>query len=407
MAQRLTLYFDGEQAAWLDHEQRLTRGALSEFAATIEGDDAEISVVVPGEDILLTRAPLPPIRSASRRLQAARYALEDRLAGRVEQLHFALAGAPDRDGETPVAVIDLDRMTALCDRLDDAGIEATRILPDYMALPAPDADRWQLAVADERVLARTAPTAGFACDADLWPLLARSLDTPVEAVVRAHDAARARALLDIDWGENVDAPATDTVEYADADALTAALLAEPGALRGSVNLRQGAFARRSQFQSQWRPLMLTGALAAAWIIVAIVARGIETWQLDQRIDALHQQTLAAFHDAFPGVQNINDLRVQAEEGIRQLRGSDGAGGLFPLVQAVAAVTGQTDDLTLQSMQYRNGKLSLSLSGKNVKSVETLRAGFAQRDGTQLSVEGADASSSGVQIRATVSQGDSS
>ncbi len=218
------------------------------------------------------------------------------------------------------------------------------------------------------------------------------------------DAESARGLLDIDWGDEVDAPTLEFVACTDDDALLAMLLTQPDALRAGVNLRQGTFARGSQFQSQWRPLMLTGALAAAWLLVAIVARGIETWQLDQRADALHQQTLAAFHDAFPNVQNINDLRVQAEQGIRQLRGNGGAGGLFPLVQAVAAVTGQTDDLQVQSMQYRNGKLSLSLNGKNVQSVETLRAGFAQRDRIQLSVEGADASSSGVQIRATVSQG---
>ncbi|HET7315512.1 type II secretion system protein GspL [Salinisphaera sp.] len=410
MARRLALYFDGERAAWLDYERRLARGTLDEFAAAIDREDAEISVVIPGEDVLLTRAPLPPIRAASRRLQAARYALEDRLAGRVEQLHFALAGAPDRDGETPVAVIDLERMTALCDALHAAGIEATRILPDYMALGAADAGRWQMAMIGERVLVRTGPAAGFACETDLWPILAPSLEPPPAATVRARDEARAHALLANDWGENsetpTETPTIDFVSYTHDDALIAALLAEPEALRSGLNLRQGAFARRSQFQSQWRPLLLTGILAAIWLVVAMVARGVETWQLDQHADALHQQTLAAFHDAFPEVQTINDLRVQAEQGIRGLRGS-GGGGLFPLVQAVAAVTGQTDDLQLQSMQYRRGELSLSLEGEDVQSVETLRAGFAQRDRIQLSVESADASSSGVQIRATVSRGSGS
>lgn len=407
MAQRLALYFDGQSAAWLDDDQALARGSLDDFAAAIDHGDSEVAVVIPGEDVLLTRAPLPPIRSAARRLQAARYALEDRLAGRVEQLHFALVGAPDRDGETPVAVIDLDRMTTLCDALDAAGIDAARILPDYMTLPVPDTSGWQIAATDAHVLARTDAAAGFACDADLWPVVAQALETPASATVRTADTGRAKRLLDIDWGEDSEAPEADVVGYTDADALLASLLAQPEALRGTVNLRQGAFARRSQFQSQWRPLMLTAALAATWLVVAIVARGVETWQLDQRIDALHQQTLAAFHDAFPDVQNINDLRVQAEQGIQQLRGNGGAGGLFPLVQAVAAVTGQTDDLQLQSMQYRNGKLGLSLNGKNVKSVETLRAGFAQRNNIQLSVQSADASASGVQIQATVSQGASS
>lgn len=405
MSQRLAFYFDGEQAAWLDEEQRLIWGALGEFADNVDADDVDVSVVIPGEDVLLIRAPLPPIRSTSRRLQAARYALEDRLAGRVEQLHFALAGAPDRDGDTPLAVIDRERMSILCDALESAGIDATRILPDYMALPAPETERcWQLAATADRVLARTGLTAGFACDADLWPVLAGALGPPATATVRATDPERARAVVDVDWGDDAGVPELDVIRCPDADAVLARLLAEPATLRGGLNLRQGAFARRSQFQSQWRPLLLTGVLAAAWLMIAVIARGIETWQLDQRIDALHQQTLAAFHDAFPDVQNINDLRVQAEEGVRQLRGSGDAGSLFPLVQAVAAVTGQTDDLQVQSLQYRNGKLNLNLNGRNVQSVETLRAGFAQRDRIRLSVEGADASASGVQIRATVSQG---
>lgn len=405
MAQRLALYFDGERAAWLDNDQHLIRGTLAECAAAHRGDGLEAVVIVPGEDILLTRAALPPIRAASRRLQAARYALEDRLAGRVEQLHFALAGAADAEGETPVAVIDLAYMTSLCDALAAAGIEATRILPDYMALPAPAEDQWQLAVVGARVLARTGPAAGFACDADLWPIVAQALEAPSGISVRTSDEKRARALLDIERGETEPATAIDPLVHDSDDGVLAGLLAESESLRSGVNLRQGTFARRSQLQSQWRPLIITGALAASWLVIAIVARGVQTWQLDSRIDALHQQTLAAFHDAFPEVQNINDLRVQAEEGIRQLRGSGSGGGLFPLIQAVAAVTGQTDQLKVQAMQYRHGKLNLNIDGKSVQSVETLRAGFAQRDHIQLSVESADASSAGVQIRATVSPGE--
>lgn len=405
MAQRLAVYFDGEQTAWLDKQHRLIRGRLDEFAATLEDSSREVAVIIPGEEVLLTRAPLPPIRGASRRLQAARYALEDRLAGRVDQLHFALAGAGDDQGETPVAVIEHERMRMLCQALDAADIDAVRILPDYMALAVPAPGCWQLAAADDRLLARTSAASGFACDTDLWPLLAASLDTPEAVTMRATSTDQARDLLAVDWGAATNEPPTvDFVACENADAVLAALLAEPETLRGGLNLRQGAFARRSQLQSRWQPLILTGALAVTWLVIALVARGVQTWQLDQRIDTLHQQTLTAFHDAFPDVQNINDLREQAEHGIHRLRGSGGANGLFPLVQAVASVTAQTDDLQVQSMQYRHGELSLSLDGKDVKSVKTLRAGFAQHDRFQLSVKSADASESGVQIRATVSQG---
>lgn len=405
MARRLALYFDGHQAAWLDEAGQLVRGELVEFAA-IAGADAEVSVIVPGEDVLLTRATLPPIRSASRRLQAARYALEDRLAGRVEQLHFALAGAPDRHGETPVAVVDLARMTALIDTLSDAGVDAVRILPEAMALPRPEPDAWQVAIVDQRIVARTGPESGFTTDVELWPLVAGALDAPGAISVHASADAAAQSLVHIDWAGAAEPVVHESAHNSD-DSVIAMLLAGADIGRGGLNLRQGAFARRSQFQSQWRPLIWTAALAATWLVIAIAGRAVETWQLNSRIDNLHQQTLSAFHEAFPNVQNINDLRVQAEEGIRQLRGSGGAGGLFPLVQAVAAVAGQTDALEVQSMQYRNGQLSLSINGEDVQSVETLRAGFAQQDRIQLSVDSADASASGVQIRATVSQGASS
>lgn len=404
MAQRLALYFDGDQAAWLDARNTLVRGTLDDFVQTYDADSSEVAVIIPGEDVLLTHAALPPIRSRARRLQAARFALEDRLAGRVEQLHFALAGPADRDGRTPIAVIDAERMGTLCETLSAAGIEAAHILPDYMALGTAEAGHWQLAVVGDRVLARTGATSGLACETELWSVLASSLKAPEAVTVRAESRSRAAELLDVQWNERIEPPPFDFVACPDEDALLAALLARPDGLRAGLNLRQGAFARGSRFESQWRPLLLTGTLAAVWLIVALVSRGVETWQLDQRIDALHQQTLSAFHDAFPRVQTINDLRVQAEEGIRELRGAGGSGGLFPLVQAVAAVTGQTSDLQLQSMQYRHGDLSLNLNGKNVQSVEKLRAGFAQSDRIQLSVESADASSSGVQIRATVSRG---
>ena len=88
MAQRRTLYYDGTTTLWRDPVHGIMRATLAEAGQAL-GDD-EIVALVPAEDILLTEVALPPIRQAKRRLAAARFALEDRLAGRIEQLHFAL-----------------------------------------------------------------------------------------------------------------------------------------------------------------------------------------------------------------------------------------------------------------------------------------------------------------------------
>ena len=143
-------------------------------------------------------------------------------------------------------------------------------------------------------------------------------------------------------------------------------------------------------------------LAAAWLLVAVAARGIESFQLHQRIDDLEATSETAFREAFPNVRTINDLRVQAEQNIRELRGSGGSGGVFALLQAIAEVTGDAGDIRIQSLQYRDGAVYLNLRGENVQALESLRAGFARQPATRLSVESADAAADGVQIRARVS-----
>lgn len=397
MAQRRTLYYDGERALWRDPEQGIVEGGLNEAGQALAGH--EIVALVPAEDILLTEAALPPIRQAGRRHAAARFALEDRLAGRIEQLHFALASS-GAGQDTPVAVVDAECMQQWCDEFEAAGLDVARMVPDAMALPRPEAETWQVALIDDRVLVRTSATHGFACSRDLWPTLAGALTPPAGIHIHATSSDAIQALEGFDAIE----PRPELVPHTHAgiQTLIAILLDTPELAHHPINLRQNDFAHRSRGQPRWRPLILTGALAATWLVIAIAGRAIETWQLNDRIDALHAQTLSAFHDAFPEVQNINDLRVQAEEGIRTLRGGAGGSGLFAMLQATAAVTGASDALELQSLQYRNGTLNLSINGKNVQSVETLRSGFARQSDLSLSVQSADASASGVQIRASVS-----
>lgn len=399
VADRLIMHFDGEQAAWLDADGALVRGDL-DAAAEAAGERSAV-VLMPAEQIVVTFVRLPPIRQARRRLQAARYALEDQLISRVDSLHFALAAHPGADGLTAVAVIDETVMRERIDMLEAAGLDVTQLGADAPTLPAPGDNAWQVATFGERVLARTGPHQAFAAERTLWPALAAGCDAPETIVVRAgHDdiAAEIEAL------EFEAPPAIERQTLAGDDAVLAWLLANAD-LQHLINLRQGAFARTSAMQTWWHPFKVTAGLAAAWLVIAIAARGIESWQLSQRVAQLQATSEAAFRDAFPDVRTINDLRVQAEQRIRELRGSGGNGGIFALLQAIAEVTGQAGDIRIQSLQYRDGAIYLNLRGENVQALEALRAGFARQPTTQLNVESADAAADGVQIRASVTGAD--
>ncbi len=398
MADRFVLYLDDHQARWLDAGDALVRGTLAEAAKA--AGERDVVVLLPAEHVLLTEVVLPPIRQPARRVQAARYALEEQLAARVDTLHFALAAKPPAASATPVAVIDLERMRTLVQALVEAGLDAVQVAPDVLALPLPEPNQWQVRAIEGRVLARTGTYNGFACEISLWTPLAQAVrPEPTHITIQSDSPETTAALVDVDiTGE----PEIEQRGTQPTEALIASMLARaPEKL--ALNLRQGEFSRGSAMQAWWYPFKATAALAVVWLVLALTARGVEAYQLDSRIDALHAQGVAAFRSAFPNVQTINDLRVQAEEQIRQLRGGGGGGGIFGLLQASAEVTGAADDLTVQTLQYRDGQLYLSLRGGDVQALEALRAGFAQQPGTTLQIESADAAADGVQIRAVVSR----
>lgn len=400
MADVFTLHLEDQHARWLDPAGTLVHGTLHDAAEA--AGERDVVVLLPGETVLLTEVTLPPIRQAARRLQAARYALEDQLAARVDTLHFALAAKPPAATATPVAVIDLARMRSVVEALAQAGLDTTRIAPDVLALPTPVPGEWQVRAIADRVLARTGAYTGFACETALWaPLAQAAHPEPQRIVLQADNDDTAAALAGIEISGE---PEIDRRPVLQGDALIAALLGSTPE-RLSLNLRQGEFARGSALQAWWQPFKATAALAAIWLVLALTARGVEAYQLNNRIEALQARSIAAFRSAFPQVQTINDLRVQAEQEIRQLRGGGGSAGIFGLLQATAEVTAATG-ITVQTLQYRDDRLYLSLQGDNVQALEALRAGFARQPYAELQVESADAAAGGVQIRASVSEASS-
>lgn len=395
--ERFPIYLIGdERVRWPDARWRPTAGSAA--LALAAAGERDIALVVPGEEVLLTETMLPPIRQTTRRRQAVRYALEDRLATPVDELHFALGKRRD-DGATPVAAVARERMTAWRETVRAHGAEPTAIIPDYLCLPPAEADTWRIWLVDGRALVHGGEQTGFACEYALLPdLLAAGAGERPRLSVLAADAEEERELLARlrEAGHEIETEFVD-----DAGALYERLLR--GAARVSaLNLSQGEFAPVSRTASTWwRPFRATAALFAGWLILSLAVQAMTYWQLRQEANALHARSEADFREAFPRVQRIRDLRVQAEEELRALRGDGAAGTLFALLQATALAGAGDQGLRIESLQYRDGALYLSLSGDNVQALETLRAGFERQSGARLTVESADAGSGGVQIRARV------
>lgn len=375
---------------------------VDDRAARIEPADLAageaLTVIVPGEDVIIADADVPPVRQASRRHQAVRYALEDQLAAPVDTVHLAL-GPRNGDGTYPAAVVDRESMEAWLTTLGDARTQATSgLVPDYFCLPVPADYAAEVWLMGNRALLRRDANHGLSCEPDLLPAMLASAAEPATLNVRVQADTDADALLDRlrQRGHEI-----NVLDQPDANTLLADLLT--GSMgRKNINLLQGTYAPVTAFAKWWRPLRATAILAAAWLILATTVQGLYYYQLQQRYDELHAETRARFRDAFPDVQNINNIWAQAEGEVRQLRAALGTDGLFPLLSATARAVGGVPGLRMHSMQYRNGELYITLRGESIQSLEELRAGFVRSEYASLKIRSAEASDAGVHIRARVS-----
>lgn len=382
---------DGGLISLVDgHAERVEPAGLSAGEA--------LTVIVPGEDIIITDAEVPPVRQASRRYQAARYALEEQLAAPIDSVHLAL-GARSGNGTHPAAVVDRDAMEGWLTTLGDARTQVTAgLVPDYLCLPVPAEDTAELWVFGNRAVVRLDDDHGLSCEQALLTSMLAAAEGPATLNVRVQADTDAQDLLDRLRQRGFE---VDIRDHPDPDTLLTDLLSGSRG-RQPLNLLQGDYAPVTAFAKWWRPLRTTAVLAVAWLILATAAQGLYYYQLQQRYTELRAQTRAHFRQAFPDVQNINNIWAQAEAQVRQLRAALGTDGLFPLLSATARAVGGIPGLRLQSLQYRNGDLYLTLRGESIQNLEQLRAGFARSDYASLEIRSAEASNAGVTIQARVS-----
>lgn len=355
--------------------------------ATVLGSypSARLVVLVPAEAVYLTTVKLP-IRQTQRLAQAVPYALEDRVADDIDELHFAL-GARQADGSTPVAVVSHAQMEAWLLPFAELGRQPDWVVPDVLTLPF-DADRVTICHAEQqRILVRTASAGGFCCPPEMLDILlpADSVQTlQVFSTAQAQPPLGERVLAGQEKIDNL-------LDVLNGDCLSAA----------GMNLLQGQHAPQ-RASAQWlRALRLPAALAASWILLATAVLLVNNQQQQRALDELFARSEATFRQAFPDQTRIVDMRLQAQQALAKLRSSGKSQGFLPLLSESAPQLAKVPGLKLESMQYRDGSLYLSLSGSDLQALERLRAEFASSRALALEVQSAQAGTEGVQIRLKV------
>jgi general secretion pathway protein L len=355
-------------------------------AAAAATPTRRVCVVVPGTDVALAE-PEIPTRSGVKLQQLVPYALEEHLAEDIDALHFAIGRRAADATRTPVAVVARTLMDAWLTELRAAGIEPEFLYADSELLPENPGQA--VALLEEDTVCVRSPGAPPVC------LPMDALDEAL-AIAAAAPATAGEALTDGSATPGEGAATRGLILYsataewqrhsAEVEAQRErfvslrvqllgdgplALFAQQLPTTAAINLLQGAYAPRSS-----RALGLSAWRVAALLLVSLVAlhvagKAVELKALKGRERQVDASISDTFHSAMPGESGSNDARRRMEQRLLALRSGGGANGLLGALQAVATARGAVAGTTVQSLNFHDGLLELTLNAPDAASLDHL------------------------------------
>ena len=370
-------------------------GSLEDCA--VHARQRRVVVLAPAEETTLQTVQIVA-RNRQQLLKAIPYALEENLSQDVDEIHFSVGRRLD-ENRYPVAITGSETMDRWLERLTAAELQPVALIPELLALPLAE-DGWSLALELDRALVRTGENDGFACDPRSLPvILDLSLQEREEApsTLRIHRCAGADALPE--------STLSAAIPREEDEVCPMPLLASGLDLKQSINLLQGPYQPDSGIRRMLRPWQAAAAVLAAWLVVEIGSAWLDIAHLSSEEAALASRIDSVYREAFPNSKRVVNPRVQMRQQLKKLQAAGGgdSSGFLTLVDAGGKALASEPGIKLESATYRNGRLDMRLSGRDLQSIE----GISQRirkDGFVAEIQSADTSGQTVSARLQVGPG---
>lgn len=389
---------DAVQWAVSDDHGKLTSsveyGTLAEVADTVDG--RRVTLILPADDVLLAEAVVPG-GSQARAQQAIPYALEELVADDVDSLHFALGSKGQKD-TYPVAVIGHSVMERVTEQCLEAGLRPAEVVPETLALPqldgsGPDVRAWTALLDQDQAVVRLEKFKGFATDPDMASMMLEGARaelpeevTPTLVIFRTSQAAE------------LTVPDSVEVEMRDCDHRLA--LYASGLMNSPhINLLQGIYNPKKNFDKTWKPWRWTAALAACLCLALFAGKWLDVNKLNKQEAYLDAEIAKAFKQALPDAR-MQRPRRQIESALNKI-GETNNDGFTSRMSQIAASLATQPQTTLKTIGYRNGRFDLDLNTDAVPTLDALKSEIAKRGSLGMSVQSANREDNAVRGRVRI------
>jgi len=385
-------------SAWIDGElYESTLEKLPPYKGTLV-------VLIASVQVLLLSTKVPS-KQRQRVLQAVPYALEDRLADDVEDLHFALGN--NEQEQQRVAVIRHADMQAVQHRLQEAGLQPTWIIPDIFAVPYPDKG-WGLLYLGNLALLRTGAQTGFALETatlkQVLPMLLDDENQPRPKQIQVFAPANLKSQENLSSVDAMGVELQETPLEQSCFHLFVQTLQNTNKQNQPINLRQGVYLNTQQWGQWWKPWRFSAILLLLLLGTHIVLQIQEVYQLRERHDAIKTKIHSLYKKTFPQARKIINPRLQMQQQLDKLRNAVGHGqvdtGVLYLLQRISQPMKNTPNLLLRRLDYRQQRLDLSLELASLQSLETLKQSLLKQ-GVEVEIRSASSRNNKVEAQVRV------
>lgn len=329
------------------HERILAQG---ESAPAHWPGARETVVVLSGSQSLALQLKLPPGQRREEE-KLLRYALEEHIIGDIDEQHITPIHRQNIDGGTLVDVLvtHRPRLQQIVAQLTALGRAPARVVSELQLAAAPRAGVATLTEAGEGwLLALPERPAQFIDAASLTDNLPALLPAEgIEKLIVYPRNPRSRLALDLPVACEV--------------AARLHRLDDPERILAATNLLHGSLRPQNQ-PTPLTALRLPLAIAAGAAAIGLLALLADTlWQRSQ-LSALNSRMEHLLTSALPNTPPINPSAqlTQALDAARSAHGLLRSDDFLPLLAAYADANGGAATRSLQSLEYNNGRLTLTL-----------------------------------------------
>ncbi len=351
---------------------KISTGSLTELSE-VAADHPAI-VLLNSQCLHINQLQLPT-QNMQKLLKAVPYAIEEFIADDIDNFHFVVA-KNKHDNATSVVGINRDTLKNIIQVFQDANINVEKIIPDALCLAA-ESRQWVCLNYKNTSYLQTDITNGMVVSHELLPYV-------LSSKLQDESMARPEKILLFCEQENTAAFDTlkaenifdDDIEVNNIVYNTHPLVVFCGNYKQAMplNLLQHEFKPRRKTSGYWQHWRLAASLAAIWLVLHLGLTGFQHARLKQENIATKAQIEKIYKKAFPQSRKIINPRVQMEQKLKELKGSAGnssKGLLFLLSESFGTLTHDKQNITLQSLTFRNNRMDIGLEGSNLQAIENL------------------------------------